>query len=69
MLHSHVAHQLPSIYMHKWVTSPASDNDAELNRHFLFGIDLNMKYCQDLLKLRTKAEKPDIQFLRYAYRK
>ena len=40
-------------------------NDAELNRQFPFGIFLN-KILPDLLKLRTKAEKPDIQFLQHA---
>ena len=35
--------------------------DAELNRQFPLAIDLN-KILPDLLKLRTKAEKPDIPF-------
>ena len=35
--------------------------DAELNRQFPFGTDLN-KIFPDLLKLRTKAEKRDSQF-------
>ena len=35
--------------------------DAELNIKFPFGIDLN-KILPDLHRLRTKAEKPDIQF-------
>ena len=35
--------------------------DAELIRKFPFGIDLN-KILPDLLRLRTKAEKPDRQF-------
>ena len=38
--------------------------DAELNRKFPFGFDLN-KILSDLLRLRTKAEKPDIQFSQY----
>ena len=33
--------------------------DAELNRKFPFGIDLN-KILSDLPRLRTNAEKPDI---------
>ena len=36
--------------------------DAELNRKFLFDIDLT-KILPDLLMLRTKAEKPDLPFL------
>ena len=40
--------------------------DAELNRKFPFDIDLN-KILPDLVRLRTKAEKPDIQFsVKYA---
>ena len=35
--------------------------DAEQNRQLLLAIDLN-KTWPELLKLRTKAEKPDIQF-------
>ena len=35
--------------------------DAEINRQLLVGIDLN-KILPDLLKLRTRAKKPDIQF-------
>ena len=49
------------VYMHQRVISPISDNDAELSRQFLFGIDLN-KIFPDLLKLRTKTEKPERQF-------
>ena len=63
MLHLHVAQQLPSL--HEPVSySPTNDNDAELNRQFPFGIDLN-KILPELLKLRTKAEKPGIQFSQY----
>ena len=69
MLHLHVAWQLPSLYMHQWVIFRTNDNDAELNRKFLIGIDLNKTFPELLLKLRTKAEKPDIQFSQYAYRK
>ena len=37
--------------------------DAEQDRQFLLaGLD---KILPDLLKLRTKAEKPDIQFLQH----
>ena len=49
------------VYMHQRVISPISDNDAELSRQFPFGIDLN-KIFPDLLKLRTKTEKPKRQF-------
>ena len=38
--------------------------DAELNRKFPFGIYLN-KVLPELLRLRMKAEKPDIQFSQY----
>ena len=38
--------------------SPNSDKDAELNRQFPFGIDLNKL----LPVVRMKAEKPDIHF-------
>ena len=38
--------------------------DVELKRQFPLAIDLN-KILPDLLKLRTKAEKPDIQFLQH----
>ena len=34
--------------------------DAEINRQLLVGIDLN-KTLPDLLKLRRRANKPDIQ--------
>ena len=40
---------------------PTNDKDAQLNRQFAFGTDLN-KILPDLLKLRMEAEKPDIQF-------
>ena len=68
MLHLYVAQQLPSLFMHQWqwVISTANDNDAELNRQFPFGIDLNKTLPPVLLKLRTKAEKPDIQFSQHA---
>ena len=45
--------------------SPAIDKDAELNPTFLFSIDLKQKILPDLLKLRTKAKKPDIKFSQY----
>ena len=61
MLHLHVAQELSSLYMHQRVICPTNDNDAELNRQFPFGVDLN-KILSDLLKLRTKAEKLGIQF-------
>ena len=38
--------------------------DAELNRKLPFDIDLN-KILSDLLRLRTKTEKPDIPFSQY----
>ena len=41
--------------------------DAELNRKIHFDIDLN-KIMPDLLRLRKKAEKPDIQFSQYLYK-
>ena len=59
MLHSHLAQQMPPLYMHQWVISPTNDNDAELNRKSPFGIDLS-EVLPDLL--RMKAEKPGIQF-------
>ena len=40
--------------------------DAEQNRQFPLAIDLN-KILPDLLKLRTKAEKSDIQFSQHTY--
>ena len=68
MLHLHVA-ELNSCghynFMHQWVIS-YQGKDAELNRQFASGIDLN-KMLSDLLKLRIKAEKPDIQFLQHTY--
>ena len=50
-----IAQQLPSLYMHRWVICLTNGNDAELNRQFPFGIDLN-KILPDLLQLKTKAE-------------
>ena len=41
-----------------------NNKDAEQNRQFPFGIFLH-KISPDLLKLRTKAEKSDIQFLQH----
>ena len=41
--------------------------DAELNEKFQFDIDLN-KILRDLLRLRKKAEKPDIKFSQYSYK-
>ena len=60
VLHLHVAQPLPSLYMHQWVISRTSDNDAEVIRQFPFSIDLN-KILSEFRKLRTKAEKPDLQ--------
>ena len=40
--------------------------DVELKRQFPLAIDLN-KILPDLLKLRTKAEKPEIQFSQHMY--
>ena len=66
MLNLHVDQHLSLLEVH----APASylqgtmTTDAELNRKFPFGIDLN-KILPDLLKLRTKAENPDIQFSQY----
>ena len=50
--------------MHHYVISPTNNIDAELNSEIPFDIFLN-KILPDLLELRTKAEKPDIQFLQY----
>ena len=36
MLHSNVAHQLLSIYMHQIIISPTNDNDAEQTISILF---------------------------------
>ena len=47
--------------MQQRVISPSNEHDAELNRQFLFAIDPN-KILPDLLKLRTKTEKPGIHF-------
>ena len=44
-----------------------NDKDAELTRQSPFGIFLN-KILPDLLKVRIKAEKPDIQFPQHTYR-
>ena len=67
MLYLHVAQQLPSFkqskFMHQWVISPTKDNDAQLTI-FPFDIFLN-KILSDLLKLRTKTDKPDIQVLQH----
>ena len=41
--------------------------DAELNKKCQFDIDLN-KILRDLLRLRKKAEKPDIKFSQYSYK-
>ena len=40
--------------------------DAELNLKFPFDVNLN-KILPDLLRLTTKAQKPDIQFSQYTY--
>ena len=45
-------------------SSPTSNKDAELNKQFRFGIDLN-KILPDLFKLRTKTEKSYIKFLQH----
>ena len=67
MLHLHVAQQLPSFkqskFMHHLVISPTNGNDAELTIS-PFDIFLN-KILPDLLKLRTKADKADIQVLQH----
>ena len=65
MLHLHVAQQPPSCSCTSEL-SPTSDKDAELNRQLSFGIDLN-KILPDVLKLRMKVEKPDIQFSQHTY--
>ena len=67
MLHLHVARLLPSLYMHQWAISRTNDNDAELKRQFPFGIDLNKTLPDLLLWLRTKAEKPEIQFSQHKH--
>ena len=46
--------------------SPTNNKDAELNRQFPFCIDLN-RILPVLLKLKTKAEKPDTQFSQHTY--
>ena len=75
MLNLHVDQHLSLLEVH----APASylqgtmTTDAELNRKFPFGIDLNKqkqniqnkKILPDLIRLRTKAEKPDTQFSQY----
>ena len=47
-----ITQQFASFFMHQWqwVISPSNDNDAELNRQFPFGTDLN-KILPDLLKI------------------
>ena len=45
---------------------PTNDKDAQLNRQFAFGTDLN-KILPDLLKLRMEAEKPDIKFSQHTH--
>ena len=65
MLHLHIGQQPSSLYMHEWVISPTSDNDAELNRQFPPGTDLN-KILPNLLKLKTKVVKHDIKFSQHA---
>ena len=63
VLYLHVAQSTASITRSSCTSelSPANDKDAELNRQLPFGIDLN-ETLPDLLKLRTEAEKSDIQF-------
>ena len=63
ILHLHVTQSTASITLSSCTSelSPTNDKDAELYRQFPFGIDLN-KILPDLLKLRIKGEKPDIQF-------
>ena len=67
ILHLHVAQHLPSFkqskFMHQWVISPTNENDAELTISS-FDIFLN-KRLPDLLKLRTKAGKSDMQVLQH----
>ena len=58
MLYLHKAQQLQSL-TRSYLLPMAID--AELDRQFPLAIDLN-KILPDLLKLRTKAEKPDIQY-------
>ena len=62
-LHLHVTESRTSItqILCTSESSPINDKDPQLNRQFPFGIDLN-KILPDLLILRTKAEKPNIQF-------
>ena len=65
MLHLHVAQQLSSTKVHALrVIFPTIENDADLNSHFSLDIFLN-KILPDLLKLKSEAEKPDIQFLQH----
>ena len=45
----------------QWLISSTNDNDAELNRQFPLGTDLN----EILPDLRTKTEKVDIEFFQH----
>ena len=44
----------------------ANIKDAEVNRQFPFSTDLN-EMLPDLLKLRMKAEKPEIKVTQYLH--
>ena len=46
--------------------SPTNEKDAQLNRQFAFGIDLN-KILPDFLKLRMEEKRPGIQISQHAY--
>ena len=67
MWHLYVAQLLPSLYIHAPMSYllPMTTN-GELNRQFPFAIDLN-KILPDLLKLRTKVEKADIEFSQHTW--
>ena len=66
MLYLQVGQQLPPTNLSSWTSdlSPTNDKDAELSQNFPFSIDLK-QHIAKLLKLRTKAKKPDIKFPRY----
>ena len=65
MFHSHVAHQLPSIYMQQWVIFPVCQWQwcwaEQTTSIWIWHWSKINKILLDLLKFRTKAEKPDIQ--------
>ena len=62
-LHLHVTESRASISQSSRTreSSPINGKCPHLNREFPFGIDLK-KIVPDLLKLRRKAEKPNIHF-------